>query len=129
METRRGDFIGKGQICQSNRNPDHAAGPPAQGRRRNGMYDSDCLHDRNFDFVFLREIERTGFRTYAAEIDRKPVDLQKQSNRLFKKNSGSKAKDFNTLVNGRGGGQKEMIQGSAECSEATLRKAMDSTFV
>ena len=40
----------------------------------------------------------------------------------------SKAKDFNSLVNGRGGGQKEMIQGSATCSEATLRKTMEEVF-
>lgn len=36
----------------------------------------------------------------------------------------SRAKDFNALVNGRGGGQKEMIQGSCVCSYDTLEKAM-----
>ena len=40
----------------------------------------------------------------------------------------SRAKEFNALTNGRGGGQKEMIQGSAACSEATLRKAMEEVF-
>ena len=40
----------------------------------------------------------------------------------------SKSKDFNALTNGRGGGQKEMIQGSAACSETTLRKAMEKVF-
>lgn len=36
----------------------------------------------------------------------------------------SRAKDFNALVNGRGGGQKEMIQGSCVCSYEVLDKAM-----
>jgi alanyl-tRNA synthetase len=39
-----------------------------------------------------------------------------------------RAKDFNALINGRGGGQKEMIQGSAESTEDKIRKAMQDIF-
>ncbi|SFG31755.1 alanyl-tRNA editing protein [Oribacterium sp. WCC10] len=38
------------------------------------------------------------------------------------------AKTFNAEVNGRGGGQKEMIQGSASCTEEELRRAMNEVF-
>ena len=40
----------------------------------------------------------------------------------------AQAKTFNALVNGRGGGQKEMIQGSLQASEETIRDAMNHTF-
>ena len=40
----------------------------------------------------------------------------------------AQAKAFNALVNGRGGGQKEMIQGSLQTSEETIRDAMNSVF-
>ncbi len=40
----------------------------------------------------------------------------------------SKSKDFNALVNGRGGGQKEMIQGSCVCSFAEIKEAMHNIF-
>lgn len=40
----------------------------------------------------------------------------------------SRAKEFNALVNGRGGGQKEMIQGSAVSTEEDIRKAMEKIF-
>ncbi len=40
----------------------------------------------------------------------------------------SMAKDFNSVVNGRGGGQKEMIQGSCVCSFDKIAKAMHDIF-
>ena len=40
----------------------------------------------------------------------------------------AQAKAFNALVDGRGGGQKEMIQGSLQASEETIRDAMNHTF-
>ncbi len=38
------------------------------------------------------------------------------------------AQAFNRLVQGRGGGQKEMIQGSLTASEAEIRQAMETVF-
>lgn len=38
------------------------------------------------------------------------------------------AQHFNRLVQGRGGGQKEMIQGSLTASEAEIRQAMETVF-
>lgn len=40
----------------------------------------------------------------------------------------AKAKEFNSLVNGRGGGQKEMIQGSLVATEDGIRDAMNQVF-